>query len=168
MINLVIIQNRFNMNILANGLHNSIAWPTPWNLISIHSDKEGVSGPLNSSRLYSFGMNKCLSLRFADVTGDEPFLHELKRLGRECVVFNEHHASAVVLFVDAIQDSPIKQTLVVHCDAGFSRSGAVGTYAALRCGIALDRFNSVNPFLSPNVHVLATLKRVSGMVPIGS
>ena len=51
-----------------------------------------------------------------------------------------------------------KETCIVHCMAGISRSGAVGTFVNDFYKGDLDRFKRENPYISPNQKVYRMLK----------
>jgi predicted protein tyrosine phosphatase len=52
---------------------------------------------------------------------------------------------------------------VLHCDAGVSRSGAVGTFIQRYLEIEEEGFKKLNPYIHPNHFVLNILMEVSGM-----
>lgn len=94
---------------------------------------------------------RVLSLVFHDVEPDqniEPIF------GKSCVLFDEDHAEAIIDFLG--ECSPL-DNLLVHCFAGISRSGAVGTFAREMFNVDYDRFRSMNPRIVPNTHILRTL-----------
>ena len=53
----------------------------------------------------------------------------------------------------------------VHCNAGISRSGAIGTFANDYCGMNYSEFLKNNPYIMANSYVLRLLRRESGMTP---
>lgn len=54
-----------------------------------------------------------------------------------------------------------KQQFIVHCSAGISRSGAVGTFINDYFGLDYSTFRKTNPQVQPNPFVLRTLKSIS-------
>jgi len=83
-----------------------------FNFISIFSSKDFSPLPDQSN---------ILKLEFDDITDmDIPQKHAD---GSPLILFNHEHAEQIVRFICRINHSKI---LVVHCDAGISRSGAVG------------------------------------------
>lgn len=52
-----------------------------------------------------------------------------------------------------------KEQCIVHCMAGISRSGAVGTFINVITGGDYQKFKLLNPQVTPNVHVLSLLNR---------
>ena len=49
---------------------------------------------------------------------------------------------------------------VVHCAAGVSRSGAVGTFAADFFEVDRTEFKRINPYIQPNPHILSLLNKI--------
>lgn len=68
-------------------------------------------------------------------------------------LFDEQNAKNVLDFVDKYKDSNC--VLVAHCDAGISRSGAIGTFFAEEFGI--DK-NTLPNYIRPNQYILKLLK----------
>lgn len=54
-----------------------------------------------------------------------------------------------------------KTGILIHCDAGISRSGAIGEFCADYFGIPYEEFKRKNPRVIPNGHVLRTLRRLA-------
>lgn len=59
-----------------------------------------------------------------------------------------------------IQNNKDKKMCIVHCTAGVSRSGAVGTFVNNLYGNPSNDFNSDNPFILPNELVLNLLENI--------
>ena len=53
-------------------------------------------------------------------------------------------AKQIINFIDKAQEDENDSVLVVHCQAGISRSGAVGTFACDYCGLDYNRFIKEN------------------------
>jgi len=79
-------------------------------------------------------------------------------------VFTKNKAQKIIEFIDVCHRVPEEMTLFVHCDAGVSRSGAVGIFAIQYLRLQDEDLESLSP-LHPNNHVLTTLKRVAGLTP---
>ena len=143
-----------------------------WDLISIN---DRPSDPLinsdNINILQQLGCRDCLSLCFADIT-DNNYDQVKKRwfkMGKdldEIILFDKDMAKSVISFVDRLNREKEDSSLIVHCRAGISRSGAVGTFACDFCGINYDDFKCINPNIFPNYHVLRLLKCHSNMIPL--
>lgn len=102
-----------------------------------------------------------LSLQFCDLVGiseeipvQEPgeYLRELQR-----DLFSDKQASEIVAFVENMKNSV--KAILCHCDAGVSRSAAVGAVIELMLNGSSDRvFN--DPRFVPNKYVYKKLLRV--------
>ena len=64
------------------------------------------------------------------------------------------------------QDSS-DSVLVVHCSAGISRSGAIGTFACDYCSMDYNVFIQNNIYIMANPYVLSVLRKGAGMIPAG-
>lgn len=104
-----------------------------------------------------------LRLLFDDV--DEP-LH-IKLFGEPedgmdripVVPMNEHQGKQIVKFVE---DNKDKNSFIVHCAAGISRSAAVAKYINYRFNEEEDDylFNKNNPHIRPNQRIFSMLKEI--------
>jgi predicted protein tyrosine phosphatase len=90
-------------------------------------------------------------LFFDDVTEDM----ELAWGTARC--FTKEQGIKVIEFLDEIKDV---DTLIVHCAAGVSRSGAVGKFAAEYLGVDYNEFRNTNPQIHPNNTVTRILKNI--------
>jgi predicted protein tyrosine phosphatase len=71
-------------------------------------------------------------------------------------LFNEHKAKKLYEFIKRNKD---KSMAIVHCGAGISRSGAVGTFIHDLYGtITSEEFKRKNPRIQPNGHILKLLR----------
>jgi len=101
--------------------------------------------------------NNVMNLRFDDVENDggaprvlvdDP---DIDNFDEEKVkAFSEKQANNLFKFIKANRD---KETCIVHCMAGISRSGAVGMFVNGYCGGDFDLFKRDNKFISPNARV---------------
>jgi predicted protein tyrosine phosphatase len=136
-------------------------WPSPWSLISVHSDEEGVSGPLLTHRAVrrfkALGMVHGMTLRFEDFDDNPRVLENMRRCWYSPILFDEDMAERVVRFIEGEHGAVEGRTLVVHCDAGVSRSGAIGMFVVARCGLDGDAFLRANSYIRPNERVLRLL-----------
>jgi len=125
-----------------------ISLPHPWVLISIHSDMDGKhSAPI--SRLDELSCKDYISLCFQDIA------YEKGEYNR----FTDKQADEVLSFVDKHKD----KNFLVHCDAGISRSGAVGTFVCRYLKKDEKIFSSMNPYIRPNNLVLDKLQDKAGL-----
>jgi len=73
----------------------------------------------------------------------------------ECKVFDDEMAENLYQFIKRNKD---KETCVVHCEAGISRSGSVGLFVNDYTQSDSERFKRDNPYISPNQRVFRMLK----------
>ena len=127
-----------------------------WHFISIYSCKrDKILNEFNIDAFKNNGMQLYLSLLFEDITFPGEDVN-----GDPLILFNESHAQQIIKMLNEIKSYPIKSKLIIHCDAGICRSGAVGVFAAQYFNYNMDKFKKDNPFIHPNKLVLETLERV--------
>lgn len=81
--------------------------------------------------------------------------HDVDKVYPGYTLFSEEDAVKVIEFLtEKVYDG---DNLLVHCFAGISRSGAVGTFARELYGLDYDSFLRMNRQIVPNRHVLSTL-----------
>jgi len=144
-----------------------------WFLISIYTnpDDELIIGPSNRKRLGDLGCLDYLSMRFWDIT--EEGLAGTSMVYPDVCLFDVEHAEQTISFIDKSLSSLYKKiTYVVHCDAGISRSGAIGVFICdyldwhfQEKSDMYEKLKEEHPHIHPNQHVLRILKKVAGMVP---
>jgi len=135
-----------------------------WNLISIYSeDKEYLTNQTKNT-LNEIGMRRFLSLDFWDLTNDNTY-EKVKIRYPDAKLFDQKHATKIIKFLDIIQEEKEESILVVHCSAGISRSGAVGTFANDYCGLDYSELIKTNCNIMANQYVLRTLRKTAGMTP---
>ncbi len=131
-----------------------------WALISIHKDHELMNFK-NVELSRKLGCQKCLSLCFDDIT-----LDQYKTVGEETQkqikLFNKQDAIWTINFLDEVNKENIP-TLIVHCAAGVSRSGAVGLFATKYLKLNGREFHENNKTIMPNQYVLEILNKESGI-----
>ena len=127
MINEVKIYSRFNMENFArfDGMHFPYK-ERPWYLISIHTDEDVFLTNANKERLDKLGCRDAISLSFWDVTASQVEGFLSPDLKENAMLFNDAMAETVIGFIASCnQDDEQDGVLIVHCDAGISRSGAL-------------------------------------------
>jgi len=117
-------------------------------IISINSPNE-LEGDMEP--WFKEDKSNVLRLFFDDV--EESFLHK----GKMIVPMSIEQGIQVIKF---FEDNKDKESLIVHCAAGVSRSGAVGTFAAEYFNIDMDSFRATNRFISPNAKVMTILRNL--------
>jgi len=152
------------MNLVANALLD-IPFKK-WHLISVYtSKKERYLTTTTFNTLKKNGCSDALSLRFWDIT-DEQYEKIRADYPKACL-FSITDAQRIVDFLDVIRETD-DDALIIHCDAGISRSGAIGTFACDYFGLDYNEFMRENPYLLSNGYVLRMLHRCAGMTPIGA
>jgi predicted protein tyrosine phosphatase len=124
-----------------------------WALISISTSEEEIVA--NKDILLHKGCIDYIECVFADITKKEQEEFRMDHLE----VFSEKTAKKIIGFIDRIKDNV--DILVVHCDAGVSRSGAVGVFACRYLKLDEKEFRRQNSVL-PNMYVLQVLNEASG------
>ena len=156
MIKEIKVYSRLDMSIFAK---NDTPFPyNNWYLISIHSGDLFLN-PQMDDTFKKMGCQDSLSLEFWDLTPEIYDSHPDK------ILFDDNHAKQIISFIDKVQKDEKDSTLVVHCHAGISRSGAVGTFACDYCGMDYLYFMDKNPKIQANPHVLRLLRKEANMVP---
>lgn len=122
-----------------------------WVLISIYGEYPVLHTFAQLDTLKSAGCVQYIDCHFADITEQID----------EFVLFNKIHARKIIDFIDKMKDEV--DTLVVHCAAGISRSGAVGLFVCRYLGLDETEFRKINSNIAPNMHVLKVLNTVSGI-----
>lgn len=121
--------------------------------ISIIGTKECQKYYLEEDEYHWFkkNHNNVLNLEFDDIE------HDIDWKGHQFKALNENDAIKIVDFIE----NNIGKTFYIHCRAGVSRSGAIGSYInQMYYKIYNDeQFIKDNPRISPNGHVLRLLKR---------
>jgi predicted protein tyrosine phosphatase len=72
--------------------------------------------------------------------------------------FTEEQGKELIAFIDKNKH---KKQCILHCTAGISRSGAIGTFVSLYLGGDYDKFKRDNPYISPNAHVMSILNKLT-------
>jgi predicted protein tyrosine phosphatase len=164
MIKKVKIYNRFNMeNFALTGGINFPYYNQPWHLVSIYGDDVEFLTENNKNIFREMGCKNFLSLNFSDITDNQ---YEKVRVSYpRTILFNQEHAKQIVDFIRDIQGKKEDSVLVAHCQAGISRSGAVGTFVNDYCGLDYSDFLRENPYIMANPYVLRLLRREAGMTP---
>lgn len=131
-----------------------------WSLISIYSSTKKPI--INSQTIFPKNCINNLSISFFDTTPNDwnNILRYIPEASKEQDLFNENHAKQIIKFLGILK---IETTLLIHCAAGISRSGAVGLFASRYLNIDDKNFRKLNPNVCPNPHVLDILNKVSGI-----
>lgn len=123
-------------------------------MISIQNDAEDN---LDETYKPTFTENKenVHVVKFSDVTKDIP----VKLIGsNETVIAKAITEQQAKEMYEFIKKHKQKKVCVVHCTAGISRSGAVGTFIAELMGVSYKDFIAANRGIQPNERVLRFLR----------
>jgi predicted protein tyrosine phosphatase len=122
-----------------------------WALISIiESVERPFLNPQRESILSQLNCKAILKLIFSDIKPS--YNHE------DEILFNKDHARQIISFVNNLKEI---DTLVIHCHAGVSRSGAVGVFLAKYLNVDFEKFKEENKNISPNEYILDLLMEES-------
>ena len=138
-----------------------------WILISICSDKKDAMIRSNcvKKQLEKWGCVSWISLAFDDITKDLYKKIKQKRPDVMAKLFSKKDAKLIIDFLKKHKDNDEELTLITHCHAGVSRSGAVGWFACNMLGLDKNIFLQKNRTLYPNKHILQTLESLAGTNP---
>lgn len=162
MISEVRILSRWEMDKIAE---NPLRFPwygQNWGVISIYTDGEYLT-PETRKSLEEMQCLHMLSLNFWDITDLDYEAVKLKH--KNVILFNEDHAKQIIDVVKEMQQDERKMTCIVHCDAGVSRSGAVGEFINDFCRLDYLHFKDKNANIVPNFFIKSMLRKLSGLCP---
>lgn len=137
-----------------------------WALISIYSSPpEQLITEDKIELMHRMNCGPILNLCFGDITKEQFERIKVatpKTLDQGLRLFDETDAHKILDFVKILNDEPIG-TLVVHCDAGISRSGAIGLFITRLLGLDEKEFRKNNRYIHPNNFIYDVLTEVSGI-----
>lgn len=106
---------------------------------------------------------KSITLFFDDIGPDRENAPEcIRDIYDELTLFNEDHARNIIEFQKTIDENTIT-SIIVHCTAGISRSGAVSQFLQdiyHKNDKDNEIFNRNNRHIVPNKHVYKTLRDI--------
>lgn len=134
-----------------------------WALISICTcPEERLIQKTDEQILSTLGCKKHITYFFGDYTNIAYWKNAAKEANRDIFVFDEEKAKHLISFIDELNSNSEDLSLLVHCDAGISRSGAVGIFTCRYLGLDEKIFRRQNPHIHPNSVVYDILYKVSG------
>lgn len=160
----IVVPRSWVENVIKTNTENPDPTKKQWNLISIYGSSEELLTPANREILKKLNCQKMLSICFWDIT--DVIYPNVIKAHPDAVLFDKGHAQRIVSFLDRLKSRPESETLIVHCDAGISRSGAVGEFASDYFGLDYAKFKEMNKVL-PNHYVKLLLNRAAKNTPIG-
>lgn len=107
-----------------------------------------IEGSFKTEHYFKTNKSNVLNLIFDDIAVDE----------YNKILFSDEHAKQIIKFVENISKENFQ--IIIHCAAGISRSGAVGSFLQYYFDTDYEKFKSTNIKISPNYHVLSVLKKV--------
>ena len=139
----------FNFCQIANG--------QSWHLISIYSEHGPTKNNFDCKKLMvkdtvklyqSLGMLSYTDFRFMDITDKDEDI--IQQYGKDSL-FDTFTALKIRDYLLNLKaDTMNNSVLVVHCQAGISRSGAVGLYSNDLLQLDYFKFIKLNPEIQPN------------------
>jgi predicted protein tyrosine phosphatase len=160
MIEKIIVLSRKDVEKMLLEFHRHPAITGNWALISIYSD----SILIDIKQMEILKVLDCttfISICFDDITKKE---FEIKVKNNDKLkLFSLDHAKSIISFIDSINKSQDIKTLVIHCAAGVSRSGAVGLFANRYLNLDEKELSYNNPLIKPNEYILDLLTSMSGL-----
>jgi predicted protein tyrosine phosphatase len=125
-----------------------------WHLISIScpdtpTQVNSLINERTAGVLKLQGCNKVLSLQFDDIT--EKKYEDCLSQGKKYTLFSHKQAEEVIDFIKELQNEQKDSDLVIHCDAGISRSGAIAQF--------VSDFLKI-PFLDSHIHPNSYVRRM--------
>jgi len=137
-----------------------------WALISIYSTPaEKLITDDKVELMHRMNCKSILNLCFGDISKEQfERIKSItpKKLDSGLRLFDETDAHKILDFVKLLNDEHVG-VLVVHCDAGTSRSGAVGLFINRLLGLDEKEFRKVNRYINPNSYIYDILAYISGI-----
>jgi predicted protein tyrosine phosphatase len=100
-----------------------------------------------------------LNLTFCDIAPDDVPEDQRQRYPS----MSADDAVAVVNALKRWHESDLRGNLIVHCHAGISRSGALGTFANELLGLNIEQFRKEHPWVDPQPYMLSSLRVTAGL-----
>lgn len=112
------------------------------------------------SHYFKSNHKNVLNIMFDDI--DEAELHT--RMS-DCKGMSVEQGKQIISFLETINKKKVK-TIIVHCAAGISRSGAVGSFINNYFNLHYNQFKKDNPHIHPNSRVSMILNRLERGIEI--
>lgn len=119
-------------------------------IVSINNSNETLN-----DTFFKKDFNNVLHLFFDDISEES----KVTSSGKIVYGFSEEQGKKLLMFLDNIDIN--KKHFIVHCNAGISRSGAVGTFVCDYFDFNYDQFKRLNPMIRPNSRVLSIMRKLS-------
>ena len=166
MIKEIKVVNRFGAKSILTGLKpvptssGIVLASTPvdkWGIISINCSDEPFlieEKGVDMKRLEKTGLDMVMSIRFDDIRLCD--YEKIKLAHPDIILFNEDHARKIIEFVSLAQRRLDPMTLLIHCTAGISRSGAVASFISEYLNISFH-----DEMIVPNPYILEILRKTA-------
>lgn len=155
MIEEIKIYNRFNIKSILDELERPPSHS--WYVISMYcSQQDPLFYDCDKELHLKLGCKGFLSIQFDDLT-PHSYEENIKRYPY-LILFNSDHAKKIIEYIDKLNNEVEPFVLVIHCQAGISRSGAIGEYAAKRSKIYF-----YDNQIRPNRYIYNMLLKESGL-----
>jgi len=152
MIKQIKVMNRFGAELIVMGLSPVPTMMPKWALLSINGfDEPFLIEGKNMESLEKDGLTMVMSIRFDDILGED--YEKIKPVYPKIILFNEDHARKIIEFLNLAERKLEPMLLLIHCNAGVSRSGAVATFAS-----EYIREPLLDENILPNPYILETLR----------
>jgi len=163
MITEVKILNRKTIERYASGEEKCPFSDRQWHLVSIHGASSSLLTNRTEAALKRMGMISGMSIEFWDMTDNPEVLVTMKKEYPDYVMFDLGHAEKILGFLNEIKDEDGERLLICQCDAGMSRSMAVGEFACEFNELNYKDFAKDNRKITSNPLVLKLLREKSGI-----
>jgi len=140
-----------------------------WALISIHKNIKNptIKNDNDSNILKEKGCEKILIECFGDYTDQDyiKFSEKYKTVSKHINLIRKTQAYSIVRFLKFLKKCDNIKTLVTQCDAGISRSGAIGLYACRFFGLNENEYVK-SRVMHPNYYVYKKLSEIYNPVSL--
>jgi predicted protein tyrosine phosphatase len=158
MIKRIHVVNRRFAELLCSG----VGAPTDeWIFISVYNNKKDklIKSDVEIDALKSNMCKDHLSLQFWDITKSQ--YEKFHKSFPGARAFSKKDAKSVIDFLKKHHNSEKESVLIVHCDAGVSRSGAIGWFACKFLNVNRKMFLHYNKNIFPNKYILKILENMA-------
>lgn len=159
---IILSQDNFNTIMEKSGMSDKTV-DSKTNAMFISINDCPINGEQQMIPYFKSNHTNVLTLYFDDVTEDiiDPKYGDIKT-GVFAKAMTEEQGQQIVDFVSKINPDIIEYVFV-HCAAGISRSGAVGTFIKdyFPNHVNKDEFKNTNKYIHPNPHILRILHNLT-------
>ena len=176
MISEIQIHSRFEIVAFMNGINQYKLTDKPFILISCFGNEHSFilnNGGLHTPNVLLKNEQKINLLKqkgmvdFVNVHCDDITLDQYNEIHTQCPgeyllkLYDQNNAKDVVEFIEKYKNDDV--VLIIHCDAGVSRSSAHGIFAQLVLKIPTNRLFEKHPWIKPNYYIVDQLCKYYGI-----